>query len=297
MAIGDYIKYKTGLSQRALAAELGMNPNAIQRRFSGTGVMDVETLVKIADRFGLDLLDLMVESGLITTARAKSLRVGGSIRDVSNEDLMGEVLRRMTAVQTREQSVRATVPPPWRRLPPHPHKLGEQSRVPRAVHPAKGSANTRQRTTPWLQSAAKSTTVRRDSLVPSYDPYTHAHTLGVDIVWGTPGHGMLGRYDHASRTITLREGMRTRQERSVLAHELVHAVRGDEHDAWDASYSARRERSCDLLAAENLIDPEDLRRAAAFYPDNLPALAYELDVTEELLVIYLDAHPLTVAQA
>ncbi len=111
MAIGDYIKYKTGLSQRALAAELGMNPNAIQRRFSGTGVMDVETLVKIADRFGLDLLDLMVESGLITTARAKSLRVGGSIRDVSNEDLMGEVLRRMTAVQTREQSVRATVPP------------------------------------------------------------------------------------------------------------------------------------------------------------------------------------------
>jgi len=40
-----------------------------------------------------------------------------------------------------------------------------------------------------------------------------------------------------------------------------------------------------------------LRRAAAFYPDNLPALAYELDVTEELLVIYLDAHPLTVAQA
>ena len=41
----------------------------------------------------------------------------------------------------------------------------------------------------------------------------------------------------------------------------------------------------------------DLRRAAAFYPDNLPALAYELDVTEELLVIYLDAHPLTVAQA
>ena len=114
MAIGDYIKYKTGLSQRALAAELGMNPNAIQRRFSGAGVMDVETLVKIADRFGLDLLDLMVESGLITTARAKSLRVGGSIRDVSNEDLMGEVLRRMTAAQTREQSVRATVPPTTR---------------------------------------------------------------------------------------------------------------------------------------------------------------------------------------
>ena len=95
MAIGDYIKYKTGLSQRALAAELGMNPNAIQRRFSGAGVMDVETLVKIADRYSLDLLDLMVESGLITADRANSLRVGGSIRDVSNEDLMGEVLRRM----------------------------------------------------------------------------------------------------------------------------------------------------------------------------------------------------------
>ena len=118
MAIGDYIKYKTGLSQRALAAELGMNPNAIQRRFSGAGAMDVETLVKIADRFGLDLLDLMVESGLITTARAKSLRVGGSIRDVSNEDLMGEVLRRMTAAQTWEEPL-----PAWEEPLPAPVEL------------------------------------------------------------------------------------------------------------------------------------------------------------------------------
>ena len=121
--------------------------------------------------------------------------------------------------------------------------------------------------------------------MPNYDPYTHAHALGVDIIWGTPGQGILGRYDHASRTIILREGMLTRQERSVLAHELVHGTRGDEHDAWDALYSARRERACDLKAAENLIDPVILRRAAAFYPDNLSALAYELDVTDELLAI------------
>ncbi|MDO4883370.1 MAG: helix-turn-helix transcriptional regulator [Rothia sp. (in: high G+C Gram-positive bacteria)] len=115
MAIGDYIKYKTGLSQRALAAELGMNHNAIQRRFSGAGVMDVETLVKIADRYSLDLLDLMVESGLITASRANSLRVGGSIRDVSNEDLMGEVLRRMSAphtpAATTPQPTAASTPP------------------------------------------------------------------------------------------------------------------------------------------------------------------------------------------
>ena len=116
--------------------------------------------------------------------------------------------------------------------------------------------------------------------MPNYDPYTHAHALGVDIIWGTPGQGILGRYDHASRTIILREGMLTRQERSVLAHELVHATRGDEHDAWDALYSARRERACDLKAAENL-----------------SALAYELDVTDELLAIYLDAHPFTAAHA
>ena len=108
MAIGDYIKYKTGLSQRALAAELGMNHNAIQRRFSGAGVMDVETLVKIADRYSLDLLDLMVESGLITADRANSLRVGGSIRDVSNEDLMGEVLRRMNTTPVSPASAQPT---------------------------------------------------------------------------------------------------------------------------------------------------------------------------------------------
>ena len=89
------VRQAAGLSIRKIAAELGMNHNAIQRRFSGAGVMDVETLIKIADRYSLDLLDLMVESGLITADRANSLRVGGSIRDVSNEDLMGEVLRRM----------------------------------------------------------------------------------------------------------------------------------------------------------------------------------------------------------
>jgi len=73
---------------------------------------------------------------------------------------------------------------------------------------------------------------------------------------------MLGRYDHASRTITLREGMRTRQERSVLAHELVHATRGDEHDAWDALYSARRERACETVSF--LERSEKVRAPGAF---------------------------------
>ena len=121
MAIGDYIKYKTGLSQRALAAELGMNHNAIQRRFSGAGVMDVETLIKIADRYSLDLLDLMVESGLITADRANSLRVGGSIRDVSNEDLMGEVLRRMNTTPVSPATPQpAAVPASAQPTPPAP---------------------------------------------------------------------------------------------------------------------------------------------------------------------------------
>lgn len=133
-------------------------------------------------------------------------------------------------------------------------------------------------------------------MAPNYDPYAHAHKLGVNIIWGDPGEGILGRYDHDSGTIILRTGMRTRQERSVLAHELVHAARGDEHDAWDRTYSTRRERDCDLQAAENLINPADLRRTAVFYPDNLPALAYELDITEDLLTTYLQAHPLTTAR-
>ena len=125
MAIGDYIKYKTGLSQRALAAELGMNHNAIQRRFSGAGVMDVETLVKIADRYSLDLLDLMVESGLITADRANSLRVGGSIRDVSNEDLMGEVLRRMNTTPVSPATPQpAAVPASAQSTPSAPAPIG-----------------------------------------------------------------------------------------------------------------------------------------------------------------------------
>ena len=51
---------------------------------------------------------LMVESGLITADRANSLRVGGSIRDVSNEDLMGEVLRRMNTTPVSPASAQPT---------------------------------------------------------------------------------------------------------------------------------------------------------------------------------------------
>ena len=94
MTIGEYIKEKTGLSQRALAAELGINHNAIQRRFSGAGTMDVQTLVMIADRYNLDLLELMVHSNLISAQRAESLR-GTSLQDASNEDLTAELLRRL----------------------------------------------------------------------------------------------------------------------------------------------------------------------------------------------------------
>ena len=89
--------------------------------------MDVETLVKIADRYSLDLLDLMVESGLITADRANSLRVGGSIRDVSNEDLMGEVLRRMNTTPVSPATPQpAAVPASAQPTPSSTHRNRER---------------------------------------------------------------------------------------------------------------------------------------------------------------------------
>lgn len=126
----------------------------------------------------------------------------------------------------------------------------------------------------------------------SYDPEEHARELGVDIVWGHPGVGILGRYDHDTRTIVLEPSMSSRQTRSVLAHELIHAEREDEHNAIDSFESTKRENYCDLKAAENLIDRADLLTIAAMYPSDLPKVAYELGVMPDLLTIYLRKHPL-----
>ncbi|WP_286737675.1 ImmA/IrrE family metallo-endopeptidase [Kocuria sp. UBA1838] len=115
-----------------------------------------------------------------------------------------------------------------------------------------------------------------------YDPMDHADRLGLT-VRHAPSLGTLGLYAHG--TIWLRAGLSRRVERCVLAHEISHAIHGDEPTNDPALY-ARREQRADREAASWPLSKHDLRRCAAV-TDDLGAWALELDVTGWILTARL----------
>jgi hypothetical protein len=120
----------------------------------------------------------------------------------------------------------------------------------------------------------------------TYDPWNHAHDLGVNVEWGET-HGNLGLWD--GHTIRLAPDLNRREERCVLAHEIVHAEFEDEPTS-DHFWHARREARCDRLAATRLICPNRLLELAATTED-MGIWALELGVTGWLLEAYLKANP------
>lgn len=86
-----------------------------------------------------------------------------------------------------------------------------------------------------------------------------ADALGVTIDY-VELHMRDGEYRHDLRRIRLREGMTPRKERSVLAHELAHAIWGDVPSKF-GPINARQERRADEWAALQLIAPEAYRES------------------------------------
>ncbi|WP_405216164.1 ImmA/IrrE family metallo-endopeptidase [Agrococcus sp. Ld7] len=97
--------------------------------------------------------------------------------------------------------------------------------------------------------------------------------------------GWLGAYDHAGSQIELAPGLTPVEQRSVLAHELGHALR------MDSGESAAAERAAERFAALLLVDPAAVRRAGAWVRDE-DELAEELGVTVDIVRSYLAHRPL-----
>lgn len=99
-----------------------------------------------------------------------------------------------------------------------------------------------------------------------------------------------GGFDPATRTIRLNPGMSARTTRSVLAHELGHATLGHAVLGYDpASTPAIRraqERQADEWAAARLLTPSAYAAAEETRGPHLASLAFELDVTIELVIAY-----------
>lgn len=97
--------------------------------------------------------------------------------------------------------------------------------------------------------------------------------------------GKKGYYLHYSRTISLRNNLTERAFRSTLAHELSHAIHGDEPTSLDWM-DAKIERRADEFAAQLLIDPSEVAAAESQHGPHDDAISYELGVSRHLLSVW-----------
>lgn len=94
-----------------------------------------------------------------------------------------------------------------------------------------------------------------------------------------------GGFHEGSKTIRLNPGQSTRAMRSVLAHEIAHAIFGDVPSPYGPQ-RARQERRADEWAAKYLITPSAYADAEQRRGVHASALAFELGVTVELVEAY-----------
>lgn len=112
----------------------------------------------------------------------------------------------------------------------------------------------------------------------AYSPWEELASLPhIELVWESLS-GRLGEYRHWRQQIVLDPRLRRHQARSVLCHELRHAVACDV--LTDCSRSnLRQEQRADREAARLLVDVRDLGDSIAMHGEHHPTLARELGVS------------------
>lgn len=113
-----------------------------------------------------------------------------------------------------------------------------------------------------------------------------AAALGVRIIHTDLTHlDRDGDYNAKTNTIRLQEGMSRRLFRSVLAHELCHAVFGDVPSRF-GPVNAKQERRADEWAALRLIEHTDYSEAERLREGNVALIAQDLDVIDDIVHAY-----------
>lgn len=121
-------------------------------------------------------------------------------------------------------------------------------------------------------------------------PFSIAERLRIPVV-ELAGLADPGRWYPDRRIIALRRGMVLMQRRSVLAHELGHAVLGH------CESTPRTEAQADRWAAMKLIDRDAFIACARGCPEHPEQWCIELQVTPRMLRTWLRTQPGTQAAA
>lgn len=111
-----------------------------------------------------------------------------------------------------------------------------------------------------------------------YDPWATAQAMGLTIFERRLPDGRRGEYWHHQRLIMLSPRMTGRELRSVLTHEIQHAICGDVPSPF-GMIAARQEMRARRATARVLIDPDEYAHAEQLRGPHLPSIAYELNVS------------------
>ena len=110
-----------------------------------------------------------------------------------------------------------------------------------------------------------------------------ATDLGLSVV---ERHGVhRSGYAADAAHVELRPGMRGRVLRSVLAHEIGHHVLGHRPTNF-GPVRKRQEYQSNIWAAHQLITPEAYAEAERMRDGHVSSMAFDLNVSDELLLIY-----------
>lgn len=115
------------------------------------------------------------------------------------------------------------------------------------------------------------------------DLLTLADELGLTVIERRGTHR--GGYHDGQRTIRLNPGMSRRAARSFLAHEIGHALFRDEPSPY-GPVRLKQERRAWEWAANHLLTPTAYAEAEALRSGHAPAMAYDLDVTVDVIDAY-----------
>ncbi|MGW6225736.1 hypothetical protein [Cellulosimicrobium sp. JZ28] len=83
-------------SRRAIADAAGLDPSTLTRQLS-RGRVPVQTVVAVCRAYDADLVEGFLAAGYVSEAEAERMSSGGSLEAATDEQLVGEILRRLQA--------------------------------------------------------------------------------------------------------------------------------------------------------------------------------------------------------
>lgn len=120
----------------------------------------------------------------------------------------------------------------------------------------------------------------------AFDPYAAAAELGLTVLEANLPDGHLGEYWHLHRMILIVPGLTYRERRSVLAHEVAHAMSGDLVTIGGPIHRTQELRAR-KATARLLIDPDEFIDSCELRDGNLAMIAHDLDVIPQVVADWI----------